>query len=493
MGRSSQLCGQARMITHKNNKGPGMSTIPAPESSTSEIEDGRGQAPAFSPAYLRWVLGVLVVVYVFNFIDRSILTVLSQQIKVEFHLSDFQLGALGGFFFALLYTAFGIPIARLAERHDRVTIIAVATGLWSLMTALCGTATGFWHLALYRLGVGIGEAGCTPPAHSLISDYFPPHKRATALSIYSLGIPFGSLIGTVAGGYLAQDLGWRAAFMVVGLPGLIIAVLLRLTLKDPPRGHSETPSGRPMSPSPSLLDVFRVVRNKATFGHIAFGGALVSFVGYGGNQFSLTYFLRQFHLDLKTTSFALGITAGLASAIGTLAGGMVTDYLAKRDKRWYAWTPAIALVVAVPLWLCVLVQDQWTVAIALLLIPGIFQYTYLGPTFGLTHNMVEPRMRASATALLLFVINIIGLGFGPPVVGWLSDVFAAGAYAGDFAQFCPGGVAMAGADPELKAACLQASADGNRYALMVNALILAWGGFHYYMASRTLRKDVISL
>jgi MFS family permease len=446
----------------------------------------------YSQAYLRWVLFMLLIVYIFNFVDRSILTVLSQAIKVEFHISDFYLGLLGGPFFAVLYTVCGIPIARLAERRDRVTIISLAVATWSAMTALCGLAGSYAQLALFRVGVGIGEAGYSPPAQSLISDYFPPEKRSTALSIYSLGIPLGGLIGTVAGGWLAQDLGWRMAFVVVGLPGIALAILARLTIKDPPRGHSEK-SGALGAGSyvPPLKAVIALLWSKWTFIHVCIAGTLTSFVGYGNTAFALTYFLREFHLDLKTTSLALGLVVGTSAAIGTLAGGLLSDRLGAQDKRWYAWVPAIGLCIAAPITIAAFLQAQWWIAVSLLILPGIFHYTYLGPSFSLTHNMVPPRMRASSTAILLFAMNLIGYAVGPPFVGLLSDFYAGGAFIlGDFNTSCPGGVAIAGALPELKAACLQATADGAREAILTNTLIFFWAAGHYFLAAKTLRRDL---
>jgi MFS family permease len=452
-----------------------------------------GAAPVYSDGHLRWVLAMLTLAYVFNFLDRSIINVLSQSIKVEFALTDFQIGLLGGFFFAVFYTTCGIPVARLAERGDRVSILSGAIVIWSGMTALCGLATGFWTLALFRLGVGVGEAGCAPPAQAMISDFYPANRRASAMGIYALGVPIGTLIGTVAGGWLANDLGWRAAFVLVGLPGILLAILIRLTIKDPPRGHSE-PAGTVVAHAevPPLRAVLKVLWAKKSFVHICAGFSLVNIVGYGNTAFALPYFLRQFQLDLKTTALAVGLAFGLASFIGTFSGGIIADRMARRDKRWYAWTPGLSLCIAPWLTIAVFLQNDWTTAILLMLLPGIFHYTYLGPSFASVHNVVEPRMRASATAVLFLVINLTGLGIGPPLVGAMSDFYAAGAFAqGDFATLCPGGVGAADAAAALKASCLQASADGNRHAIITNTLLMLWAAAHYFLAARTLRRDFI--
>lgn len=461
-----------------------------PMSHQATVSSAVGQR--YSAVDRRWVLFMLGVAFTLNFMDRSIINILSQPIKTEFHLSDFQLGALGGFMFVVLYAIGGIPAARLSEHRDRVTVLSSALTLWSVMTALCGLASGFWQLALCRIGVGVGEAGCSPAAQSIISDYFSSTRRATAMSIYSLGAPFGALIGVVAGGWVAQDLGWRAAFLVVGLPGLAVAVIMRLTVKDPPRGGTERfGSLHAETEIPSLRAVLKALMSKPAFIQICIGFSLANIAAYGMTQFIFTYFLRQFQLDLKAVSLTVGIVGGLSAMGGTLAGGLVSDWFGRRDSRWYLWTPAVGLVIASILNTVTFLQNDWAIAVQLLILPGLFQNTYLGTSFGTVHNLVAPRMRASATAILFLVINLAGMGIGPPLVGALSDFFARATMPiGNFAAMCQGRVVGDGVAPAIAAACRHASAIGNRYALIASSAILIWSALHYYLAGRHLPSDL---
>jgi MFS family permease len=286
--------------------------------------------PIFSENYKRLILFLLVVAYTLNFIDRTIIAIIGQAIKEDLKITDAQLGLLSGLYFALLYTLLGIPLARLAERYSRVNIIAVAIVIWSGFTALCGTAANFVQLALYRFGVGVGEAGLSPPAHSLISDYFEPQKRASALAVYSFGIPMGAMLGAVIGGQMLDHFTWRAAFMLVGVPGIIIALLLKLVVKEPPRGHSEADGGAaaraapPVPLSAELREMGAVI--KALFGNwpilnMVLGMTLVSFAGYGGGQFAAPYFMRTFGLTYGTVGLITGLAAGVAQAPGPCSAG----------------------------------------------------------------------------------------------------------------------------------------------------------------------------
>ncbi|CAN7268887.1 MFS transporter [Phenylobacterium sp. LjRoot164] len=466
--------------------------------------------PLFSEGYKQSVLWLLVLAYTFNFIDRTIISTIGQAIKVDLKLTDTQLGLLGGLAFALLYTTLGIPIARLAERHSRVNIITIAIVVWSAFTALCGMATSFLQLLLFRVGVGVGEAGLSPPAHSLISDYFEPKKRASALSIYSFGIPLGTMFGAVAGGWIAQNLDWRMAFMLVGLPGVIVAILLKVFVKEPPRGYSDrlvaqqaadapVLEGDETAPAvhakpPSILAVAKRIFGKWGFFHMVAGITLASFAGYGTGQYSAPYFIRMFGLDLATVGLIFGVIGGIAAGIGTLLGGFLTDYAARKSGRWYALVPAIGLLIACPLYILVYTRDDWKLAAGLLLIPGIFHYTYLGPTFGVIQNAVSLRMRATATALLFFVLNLIALGFGPPFCGWVIDTLSQAHFAakdlGPFFDLCPGGVGKEGAGAMIDAACKAAVAQGTRDGIVWNLLIYGWAGLHYLLAAITLPKDM---
>lgn len=475
-------------------------------------------APQYSSGYRNLVLWLLVLAYTFNFIDRTIISTIATAIKADLKLTDQQLGWLTGLSFALLYTTLGIPIARFAERKNRVNIIAVAIVVWSAFTALCGTATSYVQLLLYRVGVGVGEAGLNPPAHSLISDYFEPKKRATALSIYSFGIPMGTMVGAMAGGWIAENLSWKAAFMAVGLPGVLVAVALKLFVKEPPRGWAdaqvlaqESPAalGReaseagaptaaaaePAGPPPSILAVAKRLFGSWGMFHMAAGITMASFAGYGVGNYSPAYFIREFGLGLAVVGMAIGLIAGLSNGAGTILGGYLTDFASKRSVRWYALVPAIGLIAATPLYILAYTQTDYRIAWAILLIPGILHYTYLGPTFGVVQNVMDVRMRATAVAVLFFVLNLIALGFGPPFCGWCIDQFARAAFtakgmAGDFLTACPGGAAPEGASAELAAACKAAMQEGTRSGIVANLLIYAWAGVHYLLAAITLPKDM---
>ena len=487
-------------------------------------------APHFTPFYRSTVLWLLVVAYTFNFIDRTIISTIGQAIKEDLKLTDQQLGWLGGLSFALLYTTLGIPIARLAERWNRVNIISIAIVIWSGFTALCGLATSYLQLLLFRVGVGVGEAGLSPPAHSLISDYFEPRARASALSIYSLGIPFGTMFGAIAGGWIAQNVSWQAAFMLVGLPGVLIAIAIKLVVKEPPRGwadrrlaeqaaaesaeSAESPgalgreaseAGAPNPPlssgeaeavkPPSILAVTKRLFGSWGLFHMGAGMTLASFAGYGAGAFVPPYFIRQFGMDLATVGLIVGLVSGVANGAGTLMGGFLTDFASRRSARWYALVPAIGLLVATPLYLVAFTAADWRVTVAVWMAAGLLHYTYLGPTFGVVQNAMDVRMRATAVAMLLFVVNLIALGFGPPFTGWLIDVLAQGAWAdsggaGAFTAACPGGVGPAGAAAGVDAACKAAMAAGTQGGVVGTTLIYAWAGLHYLLAAITLPRDM---
>ena len=422
----------------------------------------------FSPAYRNYALGLLFVGYIVNFVDRSILSLLLEPIKLELSLTDSQLGLLGGLAFALFYTFLGIPIAALADRRSRVKILAVSMVIWSAMTALCGLATNFWMLLMARIGVGVGEAGASPPSHSLISDYFPVDKRATALSIYALGIPFGTMIGSYVGGWGADELGWRYTFFLVGIPGIFVAMIIALTLREPPRGLSDikpvqNAAAAPQPEAPRVKEVLNFLWAKVSFRHLSFAAGLHAFVSYGASTWNAPFFTRIHNMSSTDLGAALALVAGVG-AIGTFAGGYLSDKLSDRtgDKRWYFWVPGIATIFMVPFQLVAYLYDGTTAAIASLCIVAIMGSVYLGPSFAMTQALVSLRMRAVASAILLFVLNLIGMGLGPYFVGILSDVFA----------------------PTFGIESL-------RYALCIAVLVNLWAGVHYMLGARSVRGDLL--
>ena len=372
--------------------------------------------------HYRWtVLVILTLVYTFNFIDRQILVILQEPIKLELGLSDAQLGLLTGFSFALVYVTAGIPIAWLADRSNRRNIVAASLAFWSAMTALSGLVQNFGQLLAARLGVGIGEAGGSPPSHSMISDYFPPQNRGTALSFYSMGIYVGILFGYAAGGWIAENFGWRTAFFLVGIPGIAYAVLVLWVVKEPRRGRWDE-GGTP--PKSSFKQTWDCLRQRPTFWWISIGCAFSAFISYGNGNFMPSFLIRSHGMSLTEVGLALGLIAGISGAIGTFLGGFLADKLGVRDVRWYLWIPMLGGLGSLLPAYYTLLGDNKTLIIAAMVPSQILSTIYLGPCIATCHNLVSPGMRAMASAILFFVLNMIGLGLGPLTVGLLSDTFA---------------------------------------------------------------------
>lgn len=441
-----------------------------------------------------WVLLLMTLTYTSSFMDRTILSILQNPIKQELQLSDTQLGLLGGFAFALFYSTLGIPVARLAERMDRRQLITAALIIWSVATAVSGLALGFVSLFLFRVVVGVGEAGASPPAHSLITDFFPPSQRGTAFSMYSLGVPAGVLIGSVLGGYAAQEYGWRMTFVIFGLPGVALALLIPLTIREPVRGRLD-PGQSSEGQTPPFSAVLAQFAARPALRHSVAGASIAAFAAYSILTFSAPFFVRSYQATLTEAGWFLGMTGGVSAGIGIFFSGMLTDRLSRRDRRWAVWAPAIGLLLAAPLYIMGFLAPTKEAAMAILLIPPALQYIYLGPTMGLMHNMVTPRMRATATALLYLSVNLFGMGLGPTITGLLSDRFAASHFSkllpGSYQLQCPGGHAAANATEALNAACASASAYGVRWALIATTLALVVSAMFYLRAAKTLRNDLL--
>ena len=421
-------------------------------------EPGTG---AFSKAYRSYALTLLVVVYVFNFIDRSILGILVEPIKQDLGVSDTAMGFLGGIAFAIFYTVLGIPIARMADQGSRRNVLSVCLGLWSLATALCGLASSFVYLLFARIGVAIGEAGGSPPSHSMISDMFPADKRATALAIYALGIPIGTMLGNLGGGWINEAFDWRTAFFIVGLPGLMLALIVRFTLREPPRGVAEGIEVHEGG-APPVKEVFKYLWHLRSFKLLAIAGSLHAFVGYGVSYWIPAMFNRSHGLTTAEVGTAL-FFLGFASIAGTFLGGYFGDKLGKRDVRWYLWLPGIATLVSVPFSVFVYLHDSPYTALWVLSVSYFLGAYYLGPTFSLTQGMVGLRMRALASSILLFILNIIGLGLGPQFTGIASDVLMATTEIGQ---------------------------DSLRWALVISLIFNFISAIMYFFASKTLKEDL---
>jgi MFS family permease len=378
------------------------------------------QGTQYSAGYRRYVLGLLLVVYVFNFIDRQILSILAEDIKKDIPFDDQTYGLLTGLVFAVFYTFVGIPIGYWADSGVRRSILSVALFLWSLMTTLTGFVGSIGQLMLTRLGVGIGEAGGSPPSHSILSDVFPPERRATALATYSLGISVGSGLGLLLGGWFGYW-GWRAAFVIVGLPGILLALLVRFTVVEPVRGGSDPGGPAAHDGEPETLgNVLSFLMRLPSFVNMALGASLHALYGYAAAYFVPVFLIRIHHMGRAEVGTWLGVITITIGVLGTYLGGAISDRISKRDVRWYLRVPAVASAIGVPFaFLFYLWPDPRTAI--LLSVPGsLVGGVYLGPTFAMTQTLVKPKMRALASAILLFIINIIGLGGGPYLTGTLS-------------------------------------------------------------------------
>ncbi len=432
-----------------------------------------------TPNYRAFVLAMLVALYTFNFIDRVLIAIVQEPIKKEFGLSDTLLGLLGGPTFAILYTLLGIPIARLAERKNRTTILMIGVGLWSAATAVCGLASSYIMLLLARVGVSVGEASLTPSANSIIGDYFPADRRATAISIYSLGVPFGSALAAIGGGFIAQHLGWREAFYSLGLPGLILAVAFKLTVKEPPR-QSEAHE------MPDFVEALKAMASKPTFWHVSLGAAAAAFTGYGVGQFTNSFFIRTHHLEIFQASLITGTLVGVFGGLGTFVSGFLADRIGKKHPNALAWLPVLGFVVTTPLNMAAYMVASLPLAVGLLAVALTFQYLYLGSQYSITCAVVHPRMRATAVAVLLLVINMIGYGLGPLVLGMISDLI-------NTSLMAPQGLTMAickhAAGTIHEAACSASSATGLQYSIVIGFLGYLWAATHFMFAWKYMQRD----
>ena len=408
----------------------------------------------------RYALGMIALVYVFNFVDRQILAILLPAIKIEFAVDDWVLGFLAGSAFALFYATLGIPIALLADRTNRRNLIAISLCVWSAMTALSGVAANVVQLGLARIGVGIGEAGYAPPAHSIIADYYPPEKRTTAMGVFALGISIGIMLAYLGGGWMAQNIGWRQAFFIVGIPGLILALIFRLTVVEPPRGYADGKIDT--GANHGVIEVARFMLRRKSFVHLSLGAGLSSFNGYAVLSFFPSFLVRSHGMDLQEIGALLGIIIGVSTGIGYIGGGYVADRIGATNRKLAMHFLVIATllgwVLVFPLYL--LDSPYWVIGIFFL--PSMLTNCYLPTTFAQTQSLAGIRMRSVASALMLFILNIIGLGLGPQVAGILSDALAA-----------------------------NYGVDSLRYSLLIiGAVASPWAAWHFYLAGRSIDGDL---
>lgn len=418
-------------------------------------------SPPVSTAARRYALVILAVVYMFNFIDRQILAILLPAIRDEFGVSDVWLGALSGTFFAMFYIVLGIPVARYADRHNRRNLIALAVALWSGMTALCGVATNFLQLALARIGVGVGEAGCSPPAHSMIADMYPPEERSTAMGVYTIGISAGIMLAFILGGWVVQNIGWREAFLIVGLPGVVLALIVRATVAEPPRGHSE---GREaVSEQPPFLQTLRFLWRRSSFVHMTVAAGLSSYVGYSVTSFLPSFLHRSFGMPESQIGLYLGLIIGIIGGAGFFLGGYIADHLGQTDhRRALRFIGLTVLLTALP-YAVMFLSESWQVALLVFLVPAATANVYLAPVLSQAQGLVSLKMRAMASALALLIINVIGLALGPLLTGVLSDLL----------------------EPRF-------AEESMRYSLLiVTSTALPWAAWHYFRAGQTIDADLV--
>lgn len=430
-----------------------------------------------------WLVLLLVAAYACAFADRMIVAVIGPALLKEFRLTDVEFGLLGGLAFALLYSAASLPIARLADRRSRIAIISLSVAVWSLMTALFGSARSYLELLVYRLGVGLGEAGLAPASHSLLSDTYPAARRASAIAIFSIGAPLGIMAGGVAGGWLAQVYGWRTTMVVLGLPGVALALLLKTTLREPPRGGLD--GGHASAHPPSFRHVMAGVVRTPVLRHVTLGAVAASMSATAVNLFGPAYLVRRFGVGLADAGLWFGLVAGGAGLVGIPLGGVITDRAARWGSRWYARVPALSVASACPLYILAFYQSTVTSTLAWFFAGAVLVTTYVGPTYAVAQNLVTARTRASASAVVMMAMNVLGQGVGPMVMGMASDTLASRAFAGDdYRGHCFGATLPSG----LAETCARASMTGLHQALVIAAALLVWGAVHYWRADRLFAR-----
>ena len=420
--------------------------------------DAPTRAAAESPRYRMVVLAMLVLVYTFNFIDRQIVGILAVPIKADLGLTDTQLGLMGGLAFALFYTVLGIPIAMLADRSNRTVIMTVALVVWSAMTAVCGFAQNFWQLFLARLGVGVGEAGGVAPAYSLVADYFPPHQRARALGVYSFGVPIGSALGIVFGGVIASLVDWRTAFIVVGVAGVVLAPFFKLVVREPRRGRFDA-GGRAAAPV-GFGEVMRTLLSKPSFWGLSFGASASSMMGYGMFFWLPSFFVRSYGLTLLDASLYYGAILLVGGIAGIWLGGSLADRFGAARKRAYAIIPAVAFLATIPFYVAAVTSSSLVLSFALFLVPTALGLVWLGPVLSSIQHVVPPHMRATASAIFLFINNLIGIGLGTVALGALSDALS-----------------------------IRFGADSLRYAILAGTVFYVVASALFLLSARRLERD----
>ena len=429
-------------------------------------------------AYRSYVLVLLTLGYVLSYADRNLIAITQEKLRVEFHLADWELGLLGGVAFALLYASVGIPIARLAERRNRVAILSISMTIWSVMTAFCGLATSVVMLLAGRVGVGIGEAGGSPSSHSIISNYFPKARRTWALAVYSSGAPLGTILAALAGGWLTHTYGWRFAFLGLGVPGVILAVLIRFTAREPAR--EPVPAGEV---APKFSAALRYLSSLGTYRWVCAGIMSGSFLNAGLVQFTTSFYMRTHDFSLQQASLVFGFCEGLFAFFGALVGGAIADRGQAKTPRIEAWICAAAMFVCGALYIVTFhISNVW-IGMGALLLASFFRWTFVGPAYGMMHNVTPDRMRATALAIYLFCSSLAA-GAGSLALGAVSDLFAKASLAGHGVT-----LALCDAGGTTPAVCAAAKADGLQLAMTVFSAGYVVCGVMFLRAARFMIEE----
>lgn len=392
-------------------------------STAADPVTGDAEASGFSPAYRNYVLALVVVGFILNFLDRQILTLLMPALKEAFQVSDASLGFLSGFAFAAFYVTLGLPLAHLADQRSRRTILSASIAVWSAMTALCGAAQTFWHLALARFGVGAGEAGFSPAALSMLADYFPPQKHAGVIAIASLGLPLGVMTGLALGSVGLELFGWRGAFLLAGAPGIVFALLFYFTVREPPRTGAQPPA-TDGAPGPGMWATSRQLFRSRTYALLVAGNCATAFGIYGVSTWVPSLLVRSYGIPVTSAGYILALILGGAGCAGLLIGGLLTDRFTPRHPRFGAWLSAAAAALALVCLVIALGTSSAVIAIPLIGVAYAMALMYNGPITALIYVVVPATSRAFATGLQLFCVNFVGLGIGPFAIGLLSDLLA---------------------------------------------------------------------
>lgn len=442
----------------------------------------------WSPTQIYSLL-LLILLNLSNYLDRTIVGILSQPMKNDLRLEDWQLGVISGPAFALFYSLSGVPIARLAERMNRVTLISCALAIWSTMTALCGAAANFFHLVLARIGVGAAEGACTPCSHALVADLFPPRQRGFAMSLLTSSIPFAQILAPIAGAYITARWGWRAAFVIVGLPGVLLAVLMFFTMKEPRDAAGAVQVRRSSSFVADMKLLFAQPAFVWLFAASAFMGQSIT----STNVFTASYFMRQYELSIEDVGKIVGIGSGIAGLVGTFVGGLLADRFAGKYGRSYPIVCGVGALLAAGFFTIVFTRDAWLLAFPFLLLANISTDMKNGPNVAAAQNLAPPHMRATASAILMVAVICLGSGIGPIILGVISDHVAAASFPasiGAYAQLCPGGRAVVGVSIEVATACTRASAAGLRGGLIAPCVTFVLAGVCFIQSGRSIRQPL---